>query len=114
MLWGFCLFPQQSRKDQPSQALTVCNLILGVEKEKRGGRFLLSYEIPHLKPVCDLGFICGPWALQFYQVLYGLMHSNHSIELNNQNGELREGWGFFPPGYENRVQVQHPHFPRGI
>lgn len=69
------------------------NLILGGRKKKR---FLLSYEISHLKPVCDLGFICDPRVLQFYQILYRLMHSDHSIEFNNQNRELRNDWGFFP------------------
>jgi len=39
------------------------------------------------------------------------MHSDHSIELNKQNRELREDWFFFPPGCENRVHVQHPLFP---
>lgn len=42
--------------------LGMANLILGENKKL----FLLSYEIPHVKPVCDLGFIWDPQALELF------------------------------------------------
>lgn len=42
--------------------LCMANLILGENKKL----FLPSYEIPHLKPVCDLRFIWDPGALPLF------------------------------------------------
>lgn len=40
MLWGFCWFALQSRKDHASQALIMHNLILGGRKKKKISAFL--------------------------------------------------------------------------
>lgn len=59
--------------------LCMANLILGGNKKL----FLLSYEIPHLRPVHDWGFIWDPQVLWLFTRHSVDLHSDHSIELNN-------------------------------
>lgn len=85
--------------------LCMANLILG-ENKKIISAFMWN-TTPKTCMWCGV-YLGSTGITVVYKILCRLLHSDHSIELNNQNRELREVRFFFLPDCENRVQVQHP------